>query len=59
MPYIIPIKIFLILAGIWNLFDGIISIKLEHLGHTMLSDLGRLARSLIGLGLLFVGFYLK
>jgi len=55
----ILIKAFLILSGVWNLFDGIISIKLENLGHTKLSDLARLARSLIGIGLILIGFYLK
>lgn len=59
MPNIILIKTFIILSGIWNLVDGIISIKLEHLGHTKLSDLARLARSLIGVGLIVLGFYLK
>ncbi len=59
MYYILMIKIFLILSGTWNFFDGIISIKLEHLGHTRLSDLGRLVRSLIGIGLILAGLSLK
>ena len=59
MNSFIVIKAFLILSGIWNLFDGIISIKLENLGHTKLSDLARLARSLIGIGLILIGLYLK
>ena len=59
MNYIIAIKAFLIFSGIWNVLDGIISIKLEHLGHTKLSDLGRLVRFLIGIGLILIGFYLK
>jgi len=56
---VMVIKVFLILSGIWNLFDGIISIKLENLGHTKLSDSARLARSLIGIGLILIGCYLK
>jgi|WetSurMetagenome_2_1015567.scaffolds.fasta_scaffold624122_1 hypothetical protein len=55
---IVMMKAFLMFAGIWNFFDGIISIRLEHLGHSKLSDLGRLIRSLIGVGLLIIGFYL-
>jgi hypothetical protein len=55
---IVVVKAFLMFAGIWNFFDGIISIRLEQLGHSKLSDLGRLIRSLIGVGLIIVGFYL-
>jgi hypothetical protein len=52
------VKAFLIFAGVWNFFDGIVSIKLEHLGHSKLSDSGRLVRSLIGVGLILIGIYL-
>ena len=58
MDTMIMIKLFLILAGIWNFFDGIISIRLVHLGHSKLSDLGRLVRTLIGAGLIIIGIYL-
>jgi len=52
------IKIFLVLAGIWNLMDGIASIRLRSLGHSWISDTCRVIRYLIGIGLIFLGFYL-
>jgi hypothetical protein len=55
---IVAVKAFLMFAGIWNFFDGIISIRLEQLGHSKFSDSGRLARSLIGAGLIIIGFHL-
>jgi hypothetical protein len=54
----VAVKAFLIFAGTWIFFDGIVSIRLKHLGHSKLSDLGRLIRSLIGVVLIVIGFYL-
>lgn len=48
-------KIFIIIAGIWNICDGIISIKVAYLGHSKLADFCRLIRTLFGLGLVIVG----
>ncbi|MBU1726343.1 MAG: hypothetical protein KJ880_01765 [Candidatus Omnitrophica bacterium] len=53
------IRIFLIAAGIWNIFDGLISIELRSLGHSRLSDSCRFIRLLIGLGLIVVAFFIK
>ncbi|MCK9572449.1 MAG: hypothetical protein M0Q96_04145 [Candidatus Omnitrophica bacterium] len=53
------VKIFLIFCGIWNLLDGIVSIKLRSLGHSWISDLCRLIRALLGLGLILAGLLIK
>ena len=58
MDNIMVVKGFLIFAGIWNFFDGIVSIRLEQLGHSKFSDSGRLIRSLIGVGVIIIGIYL-
>lgn len=55
MPSIIFIKYFVIGAGVWNLLDGIVSIRVTYLGHTRISDLCRLIRGLIGLCLIIAG----
>ena len=53
------VKLFFMLAGIWNILDGIVSIKLRSLGHSRLSDSCRVVRVLIGFGLLLVALFSK
>jgi hypothetical protein len=48
-------KIFIIIAGIWNICDGIVSIKVTYLGHTKLADFCRLIRTLFGFILVIIG----
>jgi len=52
------IKIFLIIAGLWNAFDGAVSLRLRSLGHSAFSDACRVVRALLGVGLILAGFYL-
>lgn len=58
MPLIIIIKYFIISAGVWNLLDGIVSIRVTYLGHTKLADFCRLIRTFIGLGLIIAGVFI-
>ena len=49
-------KYFIIAAGIWNIGDGIVSLKMKSLKHTMFTDVSRAVRTLLGVGLVIVGF---
>ena len=58
MNYTLMIKIFLIFAGVWNLWDGIVSIKIKSLKHSWITDSCRVVRALLGIGLIIIGIYL-
>jgi hypothetical protein len=49
-------KCFIIAAGIWNIVDGILSLRTKSLRHTVFWDACRLIRTLLGLGLVVFGF---
>jgi len=49
------IDIFIVVAGVSNIVDGVWSLLHPRLGHWFLSDLGRWWRLLIGLVLLVLG----
>ncbi len=58
MNYSVIIKTFLIFAGIWNFWDGIVSIKIKSLKHSWITDSCRAVRALLGIGLIIIGVYL-
>lgn len=58
MVLFLALKCFVIVAGFWNFFDGLVSLRVSYLGHTRLSDFCRIIRLLIGLCLILSGLFL-
>jgi len=49
------VSVFLVVGGLWNVVDGVWSLLHPRLGHWWFSDLARIGRLVIGIGLLFLG----
>ena len=50
------LKYFIIGVGIWNIADGLLSLRAKALKHALFVDTCRVLRSILGLGLVIAGF---